>query len=79
MGYAYTYVWRTVNIRAKRAVEYADKFGVNLVCLFLAASTFATFAFKVSGNILKKTRCSKLIPYQQSSDHCSHVVAANAD
>lgn len=49
MGYAiYTYVWRTVNIRAKRAVGYADKFGVNLVCLFLAASTFATFAFKVS-------------------------------
>lgn len=47
MSYAiYTYVWRTIQIRAKQPVGYKDEYGVNLICFFLFASTFATFAFK---------------------------------
>lgn len=47
MSYAiYTYVTRTINIREKKPLGYADELGVNLICLFLATSTFATFLFK---------------------------------
>ncbi|CAK7903050.1 vacuolar transporter chaperone complex subunit 4 [[Candida] anglica] len=42
----YIYVWRTIQIRGKKAVEYADSFGPNMICFFIAASTFATFTFK---------------------------------
>lgn len=42
----YKYVWRTLMIREKKIVDYADKIGPNLICFFIAAATFATFIFK---------------------------------
>lgn len=42
----YTYLWRSIMIREKRAVEYGDKFGPNMICAFILVSTFATFVFK---------------------------------
>ncbi|KAG7193152.1 vacuolar transporter chaperone [Scheffersomyces spartinae] len=47
MTYAiYRYIWRVVNIREKKIVQYGDKFGPNMVCFLIAASTFATFIFR---------------------------------
>lgn len=47
MSYAiYRYIWRVINIREKRAVKYGDKFGPNMICFLIAASTFATFIFR---------------------------------
>lgn len=42
----YKYVWRTLMIREKKIVDYADKIGPNMICFFIAAATFATFIFK---------------------------------
>lgn len=43
----YRYLWRIIMIREKRAVEYGDKIGPNLICFCIAAATFTTFLFKV--------------------------------
>lgn len=42
----FKYIRRTLAIREKKATEYADKFGPNMICFFIAASTFFTFFFK---------------------------------
>lgn len=42
----YTYVWRVLMIREKKPVDYADKFGPNIICALIAAATFTTFVFK---------------------------------
>lgn len=42
----YKYVARTLAIREKKITQYADKFGPNMICLFIAAATFSTFLFK---------------------------------
>lgn len=48
MAYAiYRYIWRTINIRDKKAVQYGDKFGPNMICALIVASTLATFVFRV--------------------------------
>lgn len=48
MGYAsFKYIRRTLAIREKKLTEYADNFGPNMICFLIAASTFATFIFKV--------------------------------
>lgn len=47
MTYAtYKYVWRTIAIREKKIVDYADRFGPNMICVCIAAATFTTFLFK---------------------------------
>lgn len=40
------YIWRTLAIREKRPDQYADRFGPNMICVLIAASTFVSFAFK---------------------------------
>lgn len=51
MSYAvFKYVRRTLAIRERKTTEYADKFGPNMICVFIAASTFATFLFKFLEN-----------------------------
>lgn len=44
----FMYVWRTMMIRQKKAVLYADQIGPNLICGLLALSVFVTFIFKAS-------------------------------
>ncbi|CEP22908.1 vtc4 [Cyberlindnera jadinii] len=41
------YMWRVINIRAKVAANYDDKYGPTLICSALALSVFATFLFRV--------------------------------
>lgn len=43
---SYKYVRRTVNIRERKAGQYADKFGPNVICFLIALSTFTTFVFR---------------------------------
>lgn len=51
MTYAvYKYVARTLAIREKKIAQYEDKLGPNMICIFIAASTFATFFFKLTEN-----------------------------
>lgn len=51
IGYStYKYLWRSIMIREKKAVEYGDKFGPNMICILILASTFVTFAFKFMEN-----------------------------
>lgn len=51
MAYAtYKYIRRTLAIREKKVTDYADKFGPNMICALLVASTFASFAFKITEN-----------------------------
>lgn len=42
----YKYIWRVIMIREKRAAQYGDKFGPNMICAFIFLSTFTTFLFK---------------------------------
>lgn len=42
----FKYVWRVLMIREKKPVDYADKFGPNMICALIAAATFTTFVFK---------------------------------
>ncbi|CAI5759408.1 unnamed protein product [Candida verbasci] len=42
----YKYLWRVLMIRGKIAAKYGDKFGPNMICVFILLSTFATFLFK---------------------------------
>lgn len=42
----YKYIRRTLAIRDKKATQYADTFGPNMICFFIATSTFVTFLFK---------------------------------
>ncbi|EGW35475.1 uncharacterized protein SPAPADRAFT_58704 [Spathaspora passalidarum NRRL Y-27907] len=47
LGYAiYKYIWRVLMIREKRAVQYGDMFGPNMICGFIFLATFTTFVFK---------------------------------
>lgn len=47
LGYAtYRYIWRVLMIREKKPVQYGDKFGPNMICLFLFLATFVSFVFK---------------------------------
>lgn len=46
----YTYIWRVLMIREKKPVQYGDKFGPNMICALIAASTFFTFLFKFMEN-----------------------------
>ncbi|KAF7998888.1 hypothetical protein HF325_006420 [Metschnikowia pulcherrima] len=51
MGYAtYKYIRRTLAIREKKVTDYSDKLGPNIICALIAASTFASFAFKLTEN-----------------------------
>lgn len=42
----FQYLWRVISIREKRIINYGDMVGPNLICLFIAGATFATFLFK---------------------------------
>lgn len=42
----YRYLWRVVMVREKKAVQYGDKFGPNMICVCIAVATFTTFLFK---------------------------------
>ncbi|CUM55675.1 unnamed protein product [Debaryomyces tyrocola] len=42
----FKYVWRVLMIREKKPVDYADKFGPNMICALIATATFTTFVFK---------------------------------
>ncbi|EGV60644.1 vacuolar transporter chaperone [Yamadazyma tenuis] len=42
----FMYIWRTLMIREKRPAKYGDTFGPNMICFFIALSTFLTFVFK---------------------------------
>ncbi|KAK6454981.1 polyphosphate synthetase protein [Scheffersomyces xylosifermentans] len=46
----YKYIWRVIMIREKKAVEYGDKFGPNMICVFIFLATFTTFLFKFLEN-----------------------------
>lgn len=51
MAYAsFKYIRRTFAIRERKATDYADTFGPNMICALIAASTFASFVFKVMEN-----------------------------
>ncbi|CUM62816.1 uncharacterized protein PRCAT00000374001 [Priceomyces carsonii] len=42
----YKYLWRVLMIREKKVVNYADKFGPNMICICIVTATFISFLFR---------------------------------